>query len=43
MYRDIEEKLAAAKQVKYTDKYICGLPVGLELPNGVVIGKGLDR
>ncbi|THV96377.1 hypothetical protein D6D26_07095 [Aureobasidium pullulans] len=43
MYRDIEEKLAAAKQVKYTDKYICGLPVGLELPNGVVIGKELDR
>jgi salicylate hydroxylase len=38
MYRDIEEKLAARKQVKYADKFICGLPVGLKLPNGIVIG-----
>lgn len=38
MYRDIEEKLAERKQVKYADKYICGLPVGLKLPNGIVIG-----
>lgn len=38
MYRDIEEKMAASKQVKYADKFICGLPVGLKLPNGIVIG-----
>jgi hypothetical protein len=38
MYRDIEEKLAEGKNVKYADRYICGLPVGLQLPNGVVIG-----
>lgn len=38
MYRDIEEKLAARKQVKYADKFICGLPVGLKLPNGIIIG-----
>jgi len=38
MYRDIEEKMAEGKNVKYADRYICGLPVGLQLPNGVVIG-----
>jgi salicylate hydroxylase len=38
MYRDIEEKMAARKQTKYADKFICGLPVGLKLPNGTVIG-----
>lgn len=38
MYRDIEEKLAVKKQAPYTGKYICGLPVGLELPNGIIIG-----
>jgi salicylate hydroxylase len=38
MYKDIEEKLAAQKGMEYTDSYICGLPRGMELPNGVVIG-----
>ncbi|KFH44061.1 FAD-dependent urate hydroxylase-like protein [Hapsidospora chrysogenum ATCC 11550] len=38
MYKDIEEKLAAQKGMEYTDRYICGLPKGMELPNGVVIG-----
>lgn len=38
MYKDIEEKLAAKSGVKYQEKFICGLPIGLELPNGVVIG-----
>lgn len=38
MYRDIEEKLAATKGSSYADKFICGLPIGLELPNGIVIG-----
>lgn len=38
MYRDIEEKLAAKKQAPYTGKFLCGLPIGLELPNGIVIG-----
>ena len=38
MYRDIEEKMAEGKNVKYADRYICGLPVGLQLPNGVIIG-----
>lgn len=38
MYRDIEEKLAARRHVTYADKFICGLPIGLKLPNGVVIG-----
>lgn len=38
MYRDIEEKLAAKEGAKYAGKFICGLPIGLELPNGIVIG-----
>lgn len=38
MYHDIEEKLAAIRGINYTDKFVCGLPVGLELPNGVIIG-----
>lgn len=38
MYGDIEEKLAAKEGAKYSGKYICGLPIGLQLPNGIVIG-----
>ncbi|KAF9249791.1 hypothetical protein DTO013E5_8218 [Penicillium roqueforti] len=38
MYRDIEEKLAAKRGTTYTDKFLCGLPIGLELPNGITIG-----
>lgn len=38
MVKDIEEKLAATQGVQYTDKFICGLPIGLELPNGVIVG-----
>ncbi|KAJ6090047.1 hypothetical protein N7467_005263 [Penicillium canescens] len=39
MYRDIEEKLAAKRGTAYADKFINGLPVGLELPNGITIGE----
>lgn len=38
MYKDVEEKLAAQNGQAYTGGFICGLPVGLELPNGVKIG-----
>ncbi|KAF7717769.1 Aromatic-ring hydroxylase-like protein [Penicillium ucsense] len=38
MYHDIDEKLAHIRGVKYEDPYICGLPYGLELPSGLVIG-----
>ncbi|KAJ5611346.1 hypothetical protein N7510_008065 [Penicillium lagena] len=38
MYKDVEEKLAATLGSPYTDKFICGLPIGLELPNGIIIG-----
>ncbi|KAJ5297331.1 hypothetical protein PENANT_c005G05816 [Penicillium antarcticum] len=39
MYRDIEEKLAAKRGTRYADKFISGLPIGLELPNGITIGE----
>ncbi|KAJ6191493.1 hypothetical protein N7519_001514 [Penicillium mononematosum] len=38
MHKDIEEKLAAKRGATYTDKFLCGLPIGLELPNGITIG-----
>lgn len=38
MYKDIDEKLAAKRGQLYTDKFINGLPIGLELPNGITIG-----
>lgn len=38
MYRDVEEKLAARRGDSYTGGFICGLPIGLELPNGIIIG-----
>jgi salicylate hydroxylase len=38
MYKDIEEALAQRRGIPFTDKFIGGLPIGLELPNGVVIG-----
>lgn len=39
MYRDVEEKLAEQKGKPYEGKFVKGLPIGLELPNGVIIGK----
>lgn len=38
MYKDIEETMAKKRGVQYEDKFICGLPIGLELPNGIIIG-----
>lgn len=43
MYKDIDERLAKKHGVEYTGKYIIGLPIGLELPNGVVIGADQAR
>jgi hypothetical protein len=37
MYKDIEEKLAKKKNVPFTDKFICGLPIGLKLSNGTTV------
>lgn len=39
MYKDIEQKIAESKGVEYKDKYIKGLPFGLELGNGIVVGQ----
>lgn len=38
MYEDIKEKLALAQGRKYNNRFLAGLPIGLELPNGVIIG-----
>ncbi|KAK2595287.1 hypothetical protein QQS21_007002 [Conoideocrella luteorostrata] len=38
MYKDIDEQLAKRRGTAYTEKYLNGLPIGLELPNGVVVG-----
>ncbi|KAL2681396.1 hypothetical protein Neosp_009007 [[Neocosmospora] mangrovei] len=38
MYKDVEEKLAKKRGEKYLGKFLCGLPLGMELPNGVIIG-----
>ncbi|OBT90290.1 hypothetical protein VE02_03374 [Pseudogymnoascus sp. 03VT05] len=38
MYKDIEEKLAQVQGQMFTKKFLCGLPIGLELPNGIIIG-----
>lgn len=38
MYKDIEEKIAASKGETWGQKWLTGLPVGLKLSNGVVVG-----
>lgn len=38
MYGDVEEKLAAKRGDQYNGKFICGLPIGLELPSGITVG-----
>lgn len=38
MYKDIEQHLAQRRGEAYTEKFIDGLPIGLELPSGVVVG-----
>lgn len=39
MYHDIDERLAEVPgSPVYTGKHLRGLPLGLELPNGVVVG-----
>ncbi|GLB02317.1 hypothetical protein AtubIFM57258_003662 [Aspergillus tubingensis] len=39
MHRDIEEVVAMRRGLPHTDKFIRGLPVGLKLGNGVVVGE----
>ena len=38
MYKDIEERLAERRAVPFKEEYIHGLPIGLELPNGITVG-----
>lgn len=39
MNMDIEEALAAKRGMKFAGKFIKGLPIGLKLPNGIIIGE----
>lgn len=39
MYHDIEEKLAVQGGTPYTGRWLCGLPLGLDLSNGVIVGE----
>ncbi|PWY91915.1 salicylate hydroxylase [Aspergillus sclerotioniger CBS 115572] len=39
MHRDIEEVAATQKGLPYTGKFIRGLPVGLKLSNGTIVGE----
>ncbi|KAG6363923.1 hypothetical protein INS49_009026 [Diaporthe citri] len=39
MYKDIDESLAEQRHISYTGNYVKGLPVGLEMSNGVIVGK----
>ncbi|CBX98979.1 similar to salicylate hydroxylase [Plenodomus lingam JN3] len=38
MYKDIEQVLAEARGRTFKEPWIRGLPVGLQMPNGVVVG-----
>ncbi|KYK54102.1 hypothetical protein DCS_06058 [Drechmeria coniospora] len=39
MHKDVEEQLAARRGEVFAQKFIRGLPIGLELPSGVIIGE----
>jgi salicylate hydroxylase len=39
MYKDVEEKIALQKGVPFSQKFLTGLPIGMKLSNGVVIGE----
>lgn len=38
MHKDVAQHLASRRGEEFKDKFIDGLPIGLELPSGVVIG-----
>jgi salicylate hydroxylase len=38
MVRDVEEKVARQRGMEYGGAFVGGLPRGLEMPNGVVVG-----
>jgi salicylate hydroxylase len=39
MYKDVEEVLAIRRGQPFTQQYIRGLPIGLKLSNGIVVGE----
>lgn len=39
MYKDVEEVLAKRRGTMFSGKFSRGLPLGLRLPNGVVVGE----
>jgi salicylate hydroxylase len=39
MYKDVGEVLAKRREKPFTQQYIRGLPIGLKLSNGIVVGQ----
>ncbi|TKW48262.1 hypothetical protein CTA1_7297 [Colletotrichum tanaceti] len=39
MYKDIEEAIAQRSGAPFNQKFIRGLPIGLELSPGVIVGQ----
>lgn len=38
MYKDVEESLARNRKMPYDGKFVQGLPIGLRMSNGVIVG-----
>lgn len=36
MYEDVKEQIARRRGTAYTEEFVKGLPIGLELPSGVI-------
>ncbi|KAM3436306.1 hypothetical protein NHJ13734_005139 [Beauveria thailandica] len=41
MYKDVDEMLAKRRGIVFGEKFSRGLPLGLKLPNGVVVGEDI--
>lgn len=41
MYKDVDELLAKRRGTVFSEKFSRGLPLGMKLPNGVVVGEDI--
>ena len=42
MYKDIDQAFAERRGVPYTDKYVRGLPFGLQLSKGITVDQDTE-